>query len=58
MNTPVRSLEIMDFTNPHGNEIGKLTEQFLIYLGFGSQQSKKIAYAARFHDIGTFFKSV
>lgn len=42
----------MDFINPHGNKIGKLTEQFLIYLGFGSQQSKKIAYAARFHDIG------
>lgn len=42
----------MDITNPHGNEIGKLTEQLLIHLGFERLQSKKIAYAARFHDIG------
>lgn len=31
----------MDITNPHGNEIGKLTEQLLMHLGFFRLRTSK-----------------
>lgn len=38
----------MDITNPHGNEIGKLTEQLLMHLGFFRlRTSKKDEFTSR-----------